>query len=68
MKQKLKISIGSSLQKAATCLTVAAVIATLGLTGHESDTILRTFWDTYKIPNNYYQYMPTSPVVHLSNQ
>ena len=32
MKQKLKISIGSSLQKAATCLTVAATIATLGFT------------------------------------
>lgn len=38
------------------------------VTGHESDTILRIFGDTYKIPNNYYQYMPTSPVVHLSNQ
>ena len=32
MKQKLKISIGSSLQKAATCLTVAATIAALGFT------------------------------------
>ena len=31
MKQKLKISIGSSLQKAATCLTVAATIAALSI-------------------------------------